>query len=486
METLSAWRVSGYGLEPDSIAHQLQALCRSGKTDWSADAQARQYYRNHDDLLWVDRYGADERADSLLACLQRVSDIGMTERSFLADRIRKNLERLRQLDFDAEHDMNHVMAHLEFDCTTAYLRYVAGQRYGFYNPSYRLNHLDFKEPTDSVHRRPSVYKRLFDVPMAHPDSVFYETAFSKVRTGQVAEFLREVEPADTFYLRMKNELKGADEDRRRKLLCNMERRRWRTVKQPDRSQRCLVVNIPAFMLYGYGPKPIEMRVAVGAYSTKSPLLTSEITHLEVNPQWHIPQSIIKNDVARHAGDSAYFARHRYYIADRKTGQKLNVGSVSRGMLLSGGYRVSQEGGAGNSLGRIIFRFPNDFSVYLHDTSSPGVFARENRSVSHGCIRVQRPFDLACYLLASPDEWLLDKIRIGMDMQPQTERGLRYVRTTPEEDRKKLITWQSIKPNIPVFITYYTIYPDLSGHLQYYPDIYGYDRSIWETLQVFMK
>ena len=141
-----------------------------------------------------------------------------------------------------------------------------------------------------------------------------------------------------------------------------------------------------------------MRAACGALKTKTPLLSSRINLMQVNPEWVMPMSIVSGDVARHGGDSAYFARHRYYITDRKTGKRLSPKSVTAGMLNSGNYRVAQEGGAGNSLGRIIFRFPNNFSVFLHDTSSPGVFKRDNRGVSHGCVRVQRPFDLAVFMM----------------------------------------------------------------------------------------
>lgn len=84
-------------------------------------------------------------------------------------------------------------------------------------------------------------------------------------------------------------------------------------------------------------------------------------------------SIITKDIVRHIGDSAYFHRNNYYIADRKTGERISPMHVSASMLRSGNYRVSQEGGAGNSLGRIIFRFKNSMSIYIHDTNSRGFF-----------------------------------------------------------------------------------------------------------------
>ena len=154
------------------------------------------------------------------------------------------------------------------------------------------------------------------------------------------------------------------------------------------------------------------------------------------------------------------------------------------MLKSGRYRVAQEGGEGNSMGRIVFRFPNQFSVFLHDTSSRSVFSRAVRSVSHGCVRVQKPFDLAAFLLDEPDEWLLDKLRISMDIKPETERGIKYIKNP--DNKTKLVSGLKVQPRVPLLITYYTIYPNEKGVLSTYPDIYGYDDVIGAAIKPFMK
>jgi len=148
--------------------------------------------------------------------------------------------------------------------------------------------------------------------------------------------------------------------------------------------------------------------------------------------------------------------------------------------------VAQEGGAGNSLGRIIFRFPNNFSVFLHDTSSPGAFGRDNRGVSHGCVRVQRPFDLAVFMMEKDsDEWLLDKLRISMGMKPETDRGRELLdELDPGEPTPKLVRYQQVSPRVPIIITYYTIFRAPDGTLQYYPDVYGYDKAIGEAMKTY--
>ena len=156
-------------------------------------------------------------------------------------------------------------------------------------------------------------------------------------------------------------------------------------------------------------------------------------------------------------------------------------------LRTGGLRVGQRGGAGNSLGRIVFRFANNFGVYLHDTNNRGAFNREKRTLSHGCVRVQKPFELACFLLQGADDWTLDKIRLAMDMRPETVRGREYLIEHADDPRPlRVITYRDVLPRVPVYIIYYTAYPDPdTGLVAYWPDLYGYDRIISREMKAFL-
>jgi murein L,D-transpeptidase YcbB/YkuD len=209
--------------------------------------------------------------------------------------------------------------------------------------------------------------------------------------------------------------------------------------------------------------------------------------MQVNPEWIIPQNIIDNDVARHGGDSAYFARHRYFIIERSSGDTLNPAHVSSQELTSGKLRVGQKGGAGNSLGRIVFRFPNNFSVYLHDTNNRGAFNNEKRTLSHGCVRVQKPFELACFLLPQADEWEQDRLRISMDIRPETDQGRTYIEEHADDPRPfRLVTYRDVSPKVPLYIIYYTVYPNPStGVVDNWPDLYGYDQTISEEMKPFL-
>ena len=103
------------------------------------------------------------------------------------------------------------------------------------------------------------------------------------------------------------------------------------------------------------------------------------------------------------------------------------------MLLSGAYKVVQRGGEGNALGRIVFRFPNNFSVYLHDTSSREAFSRFDRGVSHGCIRVEKPLELAVFLLQDKEEALIDKLIYSTTVDMKTD---------PRNNEKRLLREQN--------------------------------------------
>ncbi len=472
------------GKVKDYIAQHAHA----GRDSLLPDTRAALYYQGCGQMLWVDRMLTDERADTLLRVLwQANAQAGVDTRLFDTQQIASDLDRLHTLDFDEANDVSTVVARLELMLTRAWLRYTSGLRYGFVNPNRLLNTID-PEKVDSTGRPKAGYKRLFDIDLERPTAKFYAEAIDAAHSvATMRAMLDTIEPRTPMYAQLRTMLASDPADSKR-IMANMERCRWRARRPVPEQGKYVVVNIPAYHLYAYGGDSLlDMRIGCGKRATKTPLLHSEIEYMQVNPEWGIPQSIIDTDVARHAGDSAYFARNRYYIAERATGQKVDIRSVTRGMLLSGRYRVNQEGGPGNSLGRLIFRFKNNFSVYLHDTSTPGFFRNDVRSVSHGCVRIQKPFDFACYLLGDADEWTLDRIRISIDMPPVTKQGRRHVQrhaSDEKEEREKamrMIRYLPVTPHVPLFIEYYTIYPDASGQMQRYSDIYGYDDVISKRL-----
>lgn len=486
LDDFSELKTDEYALNALLIQENLEHISHTDLDRSYAATHTQDYYRQGGTMVWIDYQTVDDRADTLLAILEaRLSAIGFKQQPFNLAQIREDVERMRSLQFDKTNNINLVAARLEYNLSKAYLRYVAGQRFGFVNPSHVLNHLEIREQ-DSTKRFPT-YRQLYDVTIERPNSHYLQQALACATRDNLGNYLRQAEPSDSLYLRLQKMLPLADDSRRQQILVNMERCRWRDTLKIAPKEKHVIVNVPAFQLWAVSPdSTIEMRVVCGNVKTKTPLLSSRITYMQVNPEWMIPMSIIRNEVAPHSGDSSYFARNRYYIADRETGVQLEPSNVTARMLRSGRYRVVQKGGAGNSLGRIVFRFPNNFSVFLHDTSSPGAFGRDNRGVSHGCVRVQRPFDLAVFLMErEPDLQMLDKLRISMGMKPETDWGIEQLdKLDPEEECPTLIRTISVSPRVPIIITYYTIFLTPDGVIQYYPDIYGYDKAIAEALKTY--
>ena len=492
MEAFSSMRTPVFEISPSEIRSSLKKMGHVSNDSLSPDSRTALYYQDGGQMLWFGRQGVTDMADTLIQRLYQVNRIGFSDAFFKVKDMESELQRFKALNFDKQHTVNDVIAHLEYNLTRAYLTYVAGQKYGFVNPKHAMNRVESKP--DSTGKVKVSYVNLFDSPVERPSHAFYEKAFRKIQNDSVGEMMTEVEPQSALYRQLLHQLDSASsEQSRKRILVNMERCRWQGPAPTSTTGKQVVVNVPAFMLYAYGPDSVmSMRIGCGATKTKTPLLTSAIEYMQINPEWNIPQSIVNNDVLHHAGDSSYFARHRYYIAERATGKKVAIGSVSRAMLASGKYRVSQDGGRGNSLGRIVFRFKNKFSVYLHDTSTPAFFQNSWRGVSHGCVRVQRPFDLAHFLLGNIDSWTLDKIRISMDLPPMTEQGREYISSHRHEENEngrklpfKLISYMPVNPHVPLYIIYYTIYPDEHGKVTNYPDVYGYDNLVWNHLKKYL-
>ena len=430
--------------------------CFGGKQEATeAELSAFGPYVNHLDSTlqgkWFTRMGVSADADSMLSYLRHeLPRNGLDTTAFFIPQIAEDLHIIHTLAFDS-----------------------------FMRPDKVLNRLQTK-PDGS-------YVQLFDHEVKKPD---YAEAEQQMASDSRMEYLLGSQPAGDIYQKLRDKLEQTtDTAERRKLAINMERCRWQLAKpEGSNNHRQVLVNIPSQQLWAVGGDSVlNMRICCGAYTTRTPLLSSTISYLQVNPDWIIPQKIVESDITRHAGDSSYFARNHYYIIERSTGDTLRAAKVSAAQLRTGRLRVGQKGGAGNSLGRIVFRFPNNFAVYLHDTNNRGAFQRERRTLSHGCVRVQKPFDLACFLLPEADEWMKDRLRISMDIPPESERGKDWLKEHQDAPRPfRLMTYSDVVPKVPVYILYFTAFPNpTTGTVEFWPDLYDYDRAVSRELQAFL-
>ncbi len=250
-------------------------------------------------------------------------------------------------------------------------------------------------------------------------------------------------------------------ERARQVAVNLER--WRWVPR-DLGERHIRVNVAGFELSAFedGREVLTMPVVVGTREWETPLFAEEIRWLEINPYWHVPASIARREILpKAAEDPSYLAGNSYQLVDRATGETIDPATADLGSLAEQGFRVRQSPGRGNALGRVKFIFPNPHNVYLHDTPQRSGFARSGRALSHGCVRVERPLELAGFVLGGDPEWDPERVRSAID-----------------SGRSRRI---DLERPLPVYLLYWTVFEDAQGRLHFRPDVYGHDQRIAESL-----
>lgn len=264
------------------------------------------------------------------------------------------------------------------------------------------------------------------------------------------------------------------------LEANMERYRWQ--KDQVKSNMHLEVNVPAFKLIAVRPDslPLVIDVCVGSVANKTPLLESKFSYINLNPKWNVPRSIAKNEVfVKQKKDTTYLKRQNMRLF--KGDKEVDISSIDweNAKVEKLPYYVRQESGSGNSLGRIKFMFNNKFSVYLHDTPVQRAFGRKNRAISHGCVRVKYPVEMAYYLLSPTDDVYKDRLRYSIDLPPESATGKKLQK---ENKLAKLPNIINMKNTVSLSIDYHTVYvipEDFS--LYYADDVYVYDEVIRKAL-----
>jgi murein L,D-transpeptidase YcbB/YkuD len=221
--------------------------------------------------------------------------------------------------------------------------------------------------------------------------------------------------------------------------------RWRWLPRAL-GRRWVAVNIPTFTLYGFdGGRPVlAMRIIAGSMQSPTPVFAQPMQEVIFRPYWNVPPGIAFNEIApavlRNPG---YLARNRLEV-------------VRDG----GGVSYRQRPGPGNSLGLVKFVLPNPFNVYLHDTPHGHLFARSRRDFSHGCMRVERPAELAQWVLAPAPEWTPRAVAVAMRSGEERHVALR--------------------DPVPVYVLYMTAWASSDGTVSFGPDLYGHD-AVHDTL-----
>lgn len=301
--------------------------------------------------------------------------------------------------------------------------------------------------------------RALDADMGLPPRAFDAATVlaDALRENRLAATLQSLAPRHQAYVLLRDALaQASDFSRREQIAANMERWRWLPpALEPDR----IVVNAAAaeLELWLDGQRMLSSRVVVGKPATPTPILRAESAALTLNPPWSVPHSIAAKEILpRLKRNPRYLQQQNMVLVDGPAGDPHGL-AIDWRAIPAGRfpYRVQQQPGPDNALGRIKLELPNRFDVYLHDTPAKTAFAAKNRALSHGCVRVEQIMPLATYALA----------------QPQAAAKIEALLRTTETRRL------SLRKTLPVYFLYWTASVDAQGALQFAPDIYGRDSRL---------
>jgi murein L,D-transpeptidase YcbB/YkuD len=257
--------------------------------------------------------------------------------------------------------------------------------------------------------------------------------------------------------RTREELNVALTDRILQLRINLDRGR---VLLHDLPPQFVIVNVAAYWAYVVRNDEViwRSRVQVGTPYRRTPIFRSAITYLVWNPTWTVPPGILRRDILPDArGDPRSITRRGLVVLDRN-GKAVDPATIDWSQYRSGHipYTLRQAPGPHNAMGRVKFMFPNSYAVYLHDTPSKSRFDAPDRSFSSGCVRVERPFELAMLLLNDPERW-----------------NEASIARTIESGRTQNVT---LRNQVPVLLAYWTAWPDPAGRTNFRRDVYGQDAQ----------
>jgi murein L,D-transpeptidase YcbB/YkuD len=295
-----------------------------------------------------------------------------------------------------------------------------------------------------------------------------------------------------------------------KIKLNLERFRWNNY--PDTSEYILV-NIPDFRLFiiDNGKINFNTKVCTGSKRPSSyqerfkrymktkrwsdkpddwetPNMYGEISYIVLNPTWNVPQSIMREEIVyKMKRDSSYLKDHNFkvYLNDGEVNpDSITISDLSVERIP---YKIIQDPGVGNALGKIKFIFNNPFGIYLHDTPNRPPFSQSNRAVSHGCVRVEQPIPIAEFLLKNNSKWNIDFLKIEIGMKVDNDTIVREYAAKRESLRKYASLGETtdviLSKKTPLYIDYFTAWVDAGGIIQFRADVYDRDKVLSEYLSV---
>lgn len=270
-------------------------------------------------------------------------------------------------------------------------------------------------------------------------SVFDSSLTDALRNYQRRHHLKESGVADSGLIK---DLNIPVEERIKTIIVNMERCRWIAPEYTE-VEEFIAVNIPSYQLryIKNGKTALESNVVVGKELNKTVVFSGKMSYLVFSPYWNIPKSILEKEI------KPGIAKDKNYLAKHNMEWHNNM--------------VRQKPGKDNSLGLVKFMFPNSNNIYLHDTPAKSLFEKEDRALSHGCVRVEKARELAIKILEGDKNWNTEKIDAAMQSGKEKNYTLNH--------------------KIPVYIAYFTAWADENGQVSFYNDIYERDAHLAKLL-----
>jgi murein L,D-transpeptidase YcbB/YkuD len=461
-------------IDPDEFSAVFKKMLARKKLEIANPQLISSHYNKEDyepvfvmDHLW----NGDLKA--MVDKYRKANEHGLDPKIFQPEQLDKLIDKFYAKNaIRTTEEAYHDMAELEILAANSLINYSNALQYGIISPR-------------------KIYSRYF-INTLRPDSASMNRVFT---VENMKAYLDSIQPKDPQYLILQkaflDSIKAprlSKEETRRILLVNMERLRW---KNKPVDNKYVYVNIPDFRLdvIDSGRSILSMKVCVGEGRNKkylntlenyndtcridnpfpheTPLLSSQIHSVQVNPVWNIPKSIATKEIIVEA------AKDPYYLANKNINVYRNDKLIedpetidwSKVTKENSEYEFKQQPGADNSLGKIKFLFENKSNVYLHDTPAKDAFNYNMRAVSHGCVRLEKPLELAHILFRDTTRYNLVAKEMGEDNPEPKDIGLR--------------------PKISVYITYITCWADQNGKLQFRRDVYGQDIVLYDHLKKFL-
>jgi len=463
-------------MDPEEFSVVFQQMLIEKKALMANPKLIAAYYEKQDfDPVFVLKHLPKEEIQLAESYYLKAGEHGLDPKMFQAAELETLLQKIADKNsIKTKTDAYQTIAELEIITANSLINYSNALQFGVINPK-------------------KIYARYF-TETKRPDSLNMTHVLA---VADVKTFLDSIQPKSAQYLALQKALADGEvapgrtkEETERILKVNLERLRW---KNKPTEARYVMVNIPNFGLkvVDHDTVVLRMKVCVGEgrnktdsaknlsayndgdkikdvpFSRETPQLNSEINSVQVNPIWNIPQSIASNEIMVQA------AADRYYLSNKnidiyEKGKKVENPEIinwAAESKTSGKFSFKQQSGGGNALGKIKFLFPNKSSVYLHDTPAKAAFGYTMRAVSHGCVRLEHPLELAHVLFGDGSQYA----QIEKDMQDSIPKARNL----------------SLPQKVPVYITYVTCWAE-NGRLIFRPDVYGLDTVLYTHIQKMLS